>query len=287
MQRRHEPWATIEAELRVPAAAIHLVRIHMPDPVDRIMLDEDAYRFGLCLAPGPHLVRACYRDRWGPRRFERLGHAFVQPPGEPLAIRSDCVHDSSLTCDLRAEPIRAWFGGDPQWNPRQLEASLDIRNANIRSLLLRLAEEARHPGFASEVLVELIAVQLAIELGRYCTAIAERPATTGLAPWRLRLIDERLREVQEAPTLAELAGLCRLSVRQLTRGFRISRGCSIGDYVAQSRVDHARRLLATDQTVTAIAGSLGFSSLSAFAHAFRRATGQTPREFRQRMSRNE
>ena len=130
-------------------------------------------------------------------------------------------------------------------------------------------------------------MQLAIELSRYCRAIADGPMTGGLALWRLRLIDERLREVREAPTLAELAALCRLSVRQLTRAFRASRGCSIGDCVAQSQVDHARLLLATDESVKTIAYSLGFSSPSAFAHAFRRATGESPHEFRQGVSRSE
>ena len=288
MQRR-EHLMTIEAELRAPAATVRLVHLHISEPVDDIVVDreKDAYRIDLCLTPRPHDARACYRERWGPHRFERIGHLFVLPPGETLQARSDGGHQSSILCHLRPEPMRAWFDGDLKWPPRRLEASLDIRNANIRSLLLRLAQEARHPGFASEVLVELIVVQLAIELSRYCAAIAEGAAGTGgLAPWRLRLIDERLREVREAPTLAELSGLCRLSVRQLTRGFRISRGCSIGDYVALSRVDHARQLLATDQTVTTIADSLGFSSLSAFTHAFHRATGETPRAFRQRVPRS-
>ena len=164
---------------------------------------------------------------------------------------------------------------------RRLEASLDISSAQIRSLILRLGEEARHPGFASQMLAELIAGQMAIELFRYCAAITDGPATGGLAPWRLRIIDERLAELRAAPTLAELAGLCDLSVRQLTRGFRASRGCSIGEYVAQSQIDHAKRLLATDESIKSIAYSLGFASPSNFSCAFRRATGQTPREFRQ------
>jgi AraC family transcriptional regulator len=74
-----------------------------------------------------------------------------------------------------------------------------------------------------------------------------------------------------------------MSVRQLTRAFRASRGCSIGRYVAHSQIDHAKRLLATEQTVKAVAHSLGFSSSSRFAFAFRRATGETPRAFRERI----
>jgi AraC family transcriptional regulator len=110
-------------------------------------------------------------------------------------------------------------------------------------------------------------------------------AAGGLAGWRLRLIEERLQSSADAPTLAELAALCGLSVRQLTRGFRASRGCSIGDHIASSRVDHARRLLAGDHSVKAIAYTLGFASPSSFCFAFRRATGHTPREYRQRVVR--
>jgi AraC-like DNA-binding protein len=85
---------------------------------------------------------------------------------------------------------------------------------------------------------------------------------------------------QEIPTLSELAALFKLSVRQLTRGFRASRGCSIGDYVANSRIERAKRLLASDQSIKTIAYALGFNSSSGFCFAFRRATGMTPGEFR-------
>jgi AraC family transcriptional regulator len=71
-------------------------------------------------------------------------------------------------------------------------------------------------------------------------------------------------------------------VRQLTRGFRANRGRSIGDHVAQCRLDNAKRLLATNESVKSIAYSLGFASPSSFCFAFRRATGETPRQFRQR-----
>ena len=85
--------------------------------------------------------------------------------------------------------------------------------------------------------------------------------------------------------MAELAALCSLSVRQLTRGFRASRGCSINDYVSRGRIENAKRLLASDESIKAIAFALGFASPSSFAYAFRQATGVTPRYFRQRMVR--
>jgi AraC family transcriptional regulator len=275
---------TVEAELRVPIATAQLASFNAEGPSENVFYREDEYWLDLCLTPRHRNARARYREHWGPNRFQRLGTVMLMPAGQCAQLRADAGgRQSSIVCILRPEPVRAWFEGDLVWTDRRLESCLDISSANIRSLLLRLGEELRHPGFASESLAELIAAQMAIELSRYCAAIADGPATGGLAPWRLRLIDERLNEVREAPTLAELAGLCNLSVRQLTRGFRTSRGCSIGDYIANSRVDVAKQLLAGDESVKAIAYSMGFSSPSGFSYAFRRSTGETPRAFRQRM----
>ena len=142
-----------------------------------------------------------------------------------------------------------------------------------------------HPGLAATKMLELLGAELAIELGRYCYEVAERPVTGGLAGWRLRLIDERLDESLAPPSLQELADLCSLSVRQLTRGFRVSRACSIGDYMEQRRMEAAKRLLMEGESVKSIAFAMGFASPSSFTFAFRRAVGTSPSTFRQRQVR--
>ena len=286
MARSQDELITIDGEISGAIATTQLVRFHLLDPSDNIWCQEDASWLDMCLTPRPLNVRARYCDRWGPNRFQRVGGILLMPAGHALQIKADGGdHQTSVVCKLRSEALRDWFEGDLEWTDRRLEANLDIANPNIRSLLLRLGDEIRHPGFASEALAELIAAQLAIELCRYWSAVAKGPAAGGLAPWRLRLIDDRLMELREAPALGELAELCNLSVRQLTRGFRASRGCSIGDYVTSSRADLAKRLLSSDESVKAIAYSMGFSSPSSFSYAFRRATGETPRQFRQRSHR--
>lgn len=279
---------TIEAELKLPVATAQIARFHMTSPADDLLREEDAYWVDLSLTPRPSNARACYRDRWVPHRFERLGTLFALPPGETIHARTDGgPPQTSLLCHLRSESMREWFDGEPEWTERRLKTNLDIPEPHIRSLLARVAEELREPGFASNVLVELMLRQVAIELIRFWERLDDGPAGGGLAAWRLRLIDERLRDVPEAPTLTELAALCNLSVRQLTRGFRASRSRSIGDHVAQARLDNAKRMLADDQSVKAVAYSVGFASPSSFIAAFRRATGETPRQFRQRMPRRE
>lgn len=285
MTERTAPLATIEAEVRAAVASAQIMHFQLAPPVDTVMRDEGVYRFDLSLTPRMQNARACYRNRWSSQRFERLGNLFVVPPGEAMQARSDGGQQSSIVCNLSPDVVQNSFGKDLEWTDRRLQAGLDLTDTNIRRLLLRLAEEMRHPGFASEMLVELVAGQLAIELGRYCNNVNDNPTTGGLAAWRLRLIDERLHEVREPPTLEELASLCKISVRQLTRGFRESRGTSIGEHVVSCRLDHAKRLLNTDTSVKAVAYSLGFSSPSSFCYAFRKATNETPQEFRQRAAR--
>lgn len=271
----------VTAEVQVPVATAQLVHMHVAEPIDIVMFDRDSYWLEMCLEPRPRTARACYLDRWAAQRFERIGKVYLLPPGETIQTRSDGgPSHASILCHLRPEPMTQWFDGDLQWTGRRLEASLDIADSNIRNLLLRLAEELRHPGFASEMLVEFITGQLAIELGRYFMHFDDIPPSGELAPWRLRLIDDRLADLQQIPTLSDLAALCKLSVRQLTRGFRASRGYSIGDHVANIRIERAKQLLGTDLNIKSIAHVSGFASSSAFCFAFRQASGMTPGEFR-------
>lgn len=272
-----------EAELATSQASIHLARFGADTPTDHIFRREDRYWLDLCLTPRPEKARGCYRDRWGPHRFEGLGEIFLLPPGEALHIRTEGgSNQTSIVCELRAEAVDRWLEGGIEWTDRRLAAGLDIAHPHMRSCLCRLAEEVRNPGPGSVELAELIVGQLAIEVARYCQAIAEGPITGGLASWRLRRIEERLQQGGPPPSLEELAALCHVSVRQLTRGFRASRGCSIGDHIAQTRIELAKRQLAGDQSIKEIAFGLGFTSPSSFSYAFRRATGSAPRQFRQR-----
>jgi AraC family transcriptional regulator len=134
-------------------------------------------------------------------------------------------------------------------------------------------------------MLEALSSELAVEIARFSLEVEDTALTGGLASWRLRLIDERIAENAVAPSLTELAQICNLSVRQLTRGFRASRACSIGDYVERRQMERAKRLLASGESVKAIAFAMGFASPSSFTYAFRRAVGTSPSQFRQRQLR--
>src|SRR3546814_10190950 len=127
-------------------------------------------------------------------------------------------------------------------------------------------------------MVDLMAAQAAIGRARQLLGLGDGVAVGGLAVWQLRRIDERIAGDPLPPSLNELAQLCGISPRHLTRAFRASRGCSIGEHLAAHRIEQSRQMLAAGSGVKAVAYTLGFTAPSNFAAAFRRATGESPRQ---------
>ena len=284
MTRSDNRMKQLEAGIPFAFGRVQLVRQSWDERID-IHGVPDAHHLELSLLPRSANARGCFPERWGPHRFEPIGEMFLLPAHEAIHAISDCQHQHSVICRFDPAAVTEWFEDELQWTDGRLLASLDITSNNIRNLLFRIGEEIRNPGFASQAITELMAAQVAIEISRYCHAVEDTRPIGGLSPWRLRLIDERLNEDRITPTLEELATLCGLSVRHLTRAFRTSRGRSIGDYIADHRIDQAKQLLATGESIKAVAHALGFTAPSNFAAAFRRATGETPREYRQRANR--
>lgn len=279
--------AVIEAEIRTPVATTQIVRMNWANRVDAFRQARQDYWVDFCLTPRANNIRACYPQYWGANRFKSIGEVFAIPPGESLYLCSDEQGSGtlknthvSLACQFNADLVADWFDSDVIWSASGLEKSLDISDPSIRGLLMRMRRETLNPGLASEAIIELLAQQLAIELGRYMVSKTIVPSVKGgLATWRLRMIDERIRDVSKTPSLSELAAMCDLSVRQLSRGFRESRGCSIGEHIERCRFEQAKQLLVSGTPIKNIAQAMGYSSASGFSNAFRRITGTPPGQF--------
>jgi len=274
-----EGLSTVEAALHLPLGMIEITRFNFPC-FDRTFVDSRRDWIDLCLTQRPLNTRARFADRWGPQRFEKVGQVFFVPRGEAMQFKNDGGPTVSVACHLKPEPIREYAPHGAAWTSRRIEAGLNVASDTIRLLMRRLADELRTPRFASQAMAELIVGQIVIEIARFGYSTEDAGSIGGLAAWRLRRIDERLTEIRAPPTLTELAEACNLSVRQLTRAFRASRNCSICDYINQTRIETAKRLLRSGESIKAIAISMGFSSASHFTQAFRRVTGVTPRYFR-------
>jgi AraC family transcriptional regulator len=270
----------IEAQAAFGTGHVEVVRRMWSEPID-VIGTSDEHRLEFAMLPS-EAARGCFPERRAFRQFERFGEIFFFPAGRVVHAKSHCRQQFSVVCSFRPEAVHLWLRSGLEWTDARLQAGLNITNPSIRSLLVRLGDELRNPGFGGTAMIELVTAQVGIELARYFTGIEERPCTGGLTARNLRLIDERLAEDGAPPSLSDLAGLCGMSVRHLTRAFRSSRRRSIGSYIAESRMERARQLLAAGMSVKEIAYTMRFSSPAALSAAFRRSTGERPRDYVER-----
>lgn len=280
MVMKSQDISTVESRILGEVANAEIVRIHLREPLRHRLHIGPFYRLDMSLSPRLGGQKVQYCDRWQSHRYERTGNIFLLNGSERINGMSEPNDGAAVVCNISIDGMQNWFGGDLQWTDQHLLAGLNVEAPNITMLMTRLSNELRSPGFASKMLVELIAGQLAIELRRYCTTVREAPEAGGLAAWQLRTIDERLATSLTDASLSELAELCRISVRHLARAYRASRGSSIGQHIAVLRITDAQRRLLAGESIKAIAASVGFSSDSSFSYAFRRAVGLSPAAFR-------
>lgn len=276
---------TVEARLPIAMGEVTIVKERFEVPLDIVGAGKSDHHLQLSLMPFPQRSMACYEEYWGPRRFERMGDLFLLPAASRLRTRSQCRQQRSLVCSLSPERVREWFEEDLKWTDHRLVGSLDIANRDVRRLMNRMVAELQHPGFAGEAMIELITSQVCIELARHFRGIDIARSSGGLPPWKLRLIDECLEHDPGGVTISSLASACNLSARHLSRAFQASRGQSLGTYIAERRLELARQMLAAGMSVKQAAFATGFSAATNFAAAFRRATGMTPRLYREQQTR--
>jgi AraC family transcriptional regulator len=213
---------------------------------------------------------------------EAIGRMWLLPPEQTMQFNSSQGQSRSIRCALDAGLFDRFLADTPRWrnNEDLLHAAFNIHGGQTEWLLHRMYGELRHPDFATPQVIETLAKQLTVEIIR--TLKLRREETVhfigGLAPWRLRLIRKRLSSEEALPDLEELADLCDMTVRHLSRAFRSETGETLGKHIEAIMIDRAKRLLVNGTPVRETAAALGYATSGSFAAAFRRATGLLPSE---------
>lgn len=278
----HISSCNIEAKYRSKAGQVELVNYSWDQPID-VKGQCNFHILQFCLLPLPETSKACFEEHWGKSRFESFGQISLLPAGQVVHCRSSIRQHKSVFCSFKNNQLEEWLEQTIDWDHYPFEKLLNIGNARLRNLLQYISEELESPGFHSDTVIELATGQVVIELSRHLSSLKEQKTVGGLSSRNLRMIEQRLSEDALPPSIEELANLCSLSGRHLSRAFHVSKGRSLGDYITEWRIHHAKRLLATGCSVKAVAYSVGFSAPSNFTTAFIRETGKKPSEFRRQI----
>jgi AraC-like DNA-binding protein len=158
-------------------------------------------------------------------------------------------------------------------------------NALARGLIHHLTQRPKPP--AETPAQGAVRAQLLSAVGALCTEWAARPH-----PWRLptaqspslrRALADVLTRLDQPLTLPDLAHAAGLSERSATRHLHAELGMTWRQYLNAARMLKAMTSLDTASArVTDVAFAVGFESIAAFSHAFKRFTGQTPSAYQQR-----
>ncbi len=114
--------------------------------------------------------------------------------------------------------------------------------------------------------------------------VTRRPRAYELPRGRTEPLRLAMRWVERHLVDADLEGAARAArttPRTLRRRFLDETGLIFRDYLAMARLHRSIDLLSSpSRSLLEVALEVGFQSQSAFTQAFRRGTGQTPRQFR-------
>ncbi|MFC3444266.1 helix-turn-helix domain-containing protein [Sphingobium rhizovicinum] len=223
----------------------------------------------------------------GRRHAPPFGEVSYLPNGSQFATRCEPSEYRIFCLTFEDHAADHLFQNDaPPWS---LPPCFDVKEPWILHGLARLAQEVSDPGFAPAIMVETIALSMVIDLCRHLQIPCKSDAgpDSRMTDWWLRRLQERIEAGLAGPlSIVDLANDCGVSSRHLMRTFKNTVGKTLGSYIADARIERAKReLVQDDALIKIIAGNCGFQSVAAFSAAFRKATGLSPRGFRQEMLR--
>lgn len=254
-----------QGDIDVPPLDNHCVIVHLDQPL-QVEASINGNHFNASLNWGeisiiPAGTASCWR--MGNRDSHDALHIYLHPLFVQKAARA---------CDLSQGQVTI----DPQ---------LGVRDEQLSHIAMSLLCELKEENVVGRVYADYVATLFAMQLVRrysYLKDVHHRRG--GMAPRKLQkaiqLIADNL-EQEQSIALAAVAAEVGMSRYHFSRAFKQSMGLSPINYIAQQRIERAKKLLAeTDLPIADIALHAGFSGQSHFTTFFRRLVGVTPRAFR-------
>jgi AraC family transcriptional regulator len=219
----------------------------------------------------------------------RPGEVAILPAGTTWSYQSNSSHSrNTLLLYLRPLFVRkAVEKFELSYEDLALTPQIGFPSKHIRHIAMSLLGELNEANVVGRLYADSLATGLAMQLIRRYSSLKDVQITSGgMAPHRLRkaigLIDHHLAVEEEGRVaLRVVAKEVGMSYFHFSRAFKQTLGMSPTSYIAERRIERAKRLMQDAALpISEIALRSGFSSQSHFTTSFRRLAGVTPRSFR-------
>ncbi|GAA1300050.1 AraC family transcriptional regulator [Saccharothrix xinjiangensis] len=222
---------------------------------------------------GSSIEAARTRDSDGPLREE-------DPGSGPEISQRSVTYACSVDFEFQDSDASTLFSSLP---PAVIIKADDTDGRLLWNIAAILVHEIEAHNAGRSLVLEHLAQILLVHMLRLHAFSSHKPLG-----WLASVSDDgigaALRAVHAEPhhrwTLEELAKIAMMSRSAFAENFRNKVGRPPLDYLIEWRMQLARAALRTEDSLTAIAGAVGYQSESAFSTAFRRVVGMSPREFR-------
>jgi AraC family transcriptional regulator len=214
------------------------------------------------------------------------GGAFIMPGGADFGVRLGAPLDTLHLYLHRRLVDEVASELAPAHNDVRIVPRLGDLDPLLEQIALGLREQLHDATPSTALYVDHLARTAAARLVRaHSTAGFVPPPPLrqgGLTDRQLRrAIDYIHCNLDQDPTLSELAAVAGLSPVYFARQFKRATGLAPHRFLTRVRVDHAKRLLAgTDQPIASIALDCGFCHQEHLTRVFRKLCGTTPAAYR-------
>lgn len=211
-------------------------------------------------------------------------HGYRPCPGESFRIINCCFYgeflDASLASAERLDtiiehPLLGFCADQLRLRPTE---TIFRDDGILRPLVEQMFHEytTRQPGYRAAIRAQLL--YLLISLLRRAAEGESPDAGHALTHSAIAYIEKH---ATAHCTLEDAAAALNYSPPYLSRRFKLDTGTTFSAYLQDVRIKNACRLLAnTDLPIERIANMVGYRDMKHFHRIFRRAKGQTPREYR-------
>ena len=225
------------------------------------------------LASFSFVLAGSYIENYGRQTSTRSSSTVIfHPPQESHAV--------DFENDVRILSVQFDFNRYAQIRELStiLDESLSHRSETIAWLGNLIHREFRRMDSFSGLSIEGLVLELLAEASRCKVGTDEK----SIPRWLVQAKDFLHDNFAESFVFGDVAKIADVHAVHLSRVFRKTFGCTIGEYVRRLRVEFAARQISlTDEPLGEIAYAAGFADHSHFNRTFKSFYGLTPNQYRQ------